>query len=67
MSADNYVLIKQYKDDPKFRVSDQCASCDIDEDTYFASSHTLEEAVHIANKYQEEEFVEYGITIDLIK
>lgn len=65
MSANNIVLIKEYKESPRFRVTDKCI------ESYggfeIGTSETLEEAVKIANKYQEEEIVEYGISIKLIE
>ena len=65
MSANNIVRIKEYKESPKYRVRDEDIECGCGYDV--GSADTLEEAVKIANKYEEEEFVEYGITIDLIK
>lgn len=66
MSANNIVRIKEYKESPRFRVSDQCVECEPHE-KYFGAAETLEEAIEIANKYQQEEIVEYGISINLIK
>ncbi len=71
ISADNYILIKEYKDDPKFRVSEQCASVDINEDVYTSGYDNLEDATRYASSVEEfaqcEGFpVEYGIKIDLI-
>lgn len=61
MSANNQLLIQKYKDG--FRVSD------IDETGgHFIQDEpvkTLEEAVKLANKYLEDNEVEYGLRIEL--
>lgn len=65
MSANNVVRIKEYEESPKFRVTDQCI--ELESDGFpIGQAETLEEAVLIANKYQEEEIVEYGIRIDTL-
>ncbi len=66
MSANNILRIKEFRNGSKFRVTDECIEIMGD---YFpvGEAETLEEAVHIANKYMEEEYVEYGISISLIK
>lgn len=66
MSANNYLLIKQYSQKPLYRVSDQCIECP-PLDGYFGSSDSLRGAVEIANQYKREEEVEYGISIDLLE
>lgn len=61
MSANNELLIQKYKDG--YRVSD------IDEmGGHFIQDKpvkTLEEAVRLANKYLEDNVVEYGLRIEL--
>lgn len=60
------VLIKEYREKPKFRLSDECVEC---EPTYnhFDTADTIEEAIEKGNKYMEEDIVEYGMHISLIK
>lgn len=65
ISANNIVLIKEYKESPRFRVVDKCIEgCGGFE---IGTSETLEGSVKIANKYQEEEIVEYGVSIRLLE
>lgn len=69
MSANNLVLIKQFSEEPYYRISDRCAEETVEEDTNYeniGTANTLQEAIAIANKYQNEEIVEYGIHFDLI-
>jgi hypothetical protein len=66
MSADNYIRIKEYKDKPRYRISEQCASVEPDEN-YFAEAETIGQAVVIASEYDLENYVEYGIKINLLK
>lgn len=66
MSANNRVLIKEYKEKPKFRLSDECVECEPHLNS-FAVADTIEEAIEIANEYMQEEIVEYGMSINLIK
>ena len=60
MSANNYILIKKAKD--KYIVKDK----DMDIETTIekvGEYKTLEEAIKAANKYQENNEVEYGLSI----
>lgn len=66
MSANNIVVVRQYSESPFYRVSDQCVECEFDEN-HFDFADTLEDAVRIAQKYTQEELVEYGITFQLLK
>ena len=68
MSANNYLLIKENKEHPKYEVWHGDADCGIDfsEDRPLDTYDTLEEAVKFANLYENEEVVEYGIHFDLL-
>jgi hypothetical protein len=63
MSANNYILIKKTKGG-NFTMNER------DADTQAINQHfgiypTLHEAVEVANKYMENEVIEYGIDIQL--
>lgn len=58
MSANNYVLIRQYKEN-KWSVSDKDAETGSGRTIKFFK--TLEEAVKFAQEYQESNIVEYGL------
>ena len=65
MSANNVVRIRELTSGT-FLVSDDCV--ETNEVGYpIVTIEGLENAVHAANKYMEEEIVEYGISINLIK
>ena len=66
MSANNILRIREYDHDPQYRLSDECIEVPPEKDSYFASANTLEEAIHIANDYMQEEIVEYGLSIHLL-
>lgn len=70
MSANNLVLIKQFTEEPYYRVSERCAEETVIEDDCYDNvgvANTLEEAVNIAEEYQRDEIVEYGIHFQLLK
>jgi len=71
MSANNYILIKQYEKEPYFRVTDEDADSTERKTNYIGVSETLDLAARIAQKYDEESLnlgfpVEYGIKLELL-
>ncbi len=68
MSANNYLLIKENKEHPKYQVymGDMDTGIDFVEDRPLDTYDTLEEAVKFATLYEGEEMVEYGIHFALL-
>lgn len=66
MSANNIVVIKEYRDNPRYRIVDKCVETSW-EGFQIGATDDLKEAIGIANKYMQEEIVEYGMHIELIK
>ena len=67
MSANNYLLIKEYRKN-RFRIEDK----DVETGSGFSihplyTIKRLREAIQIAQDYMKEEIVEYGISFKLIK
>lgn len=64
MSANNYLLIKQYKKN-KFSVADKDADTDNGRTIQFFP--TLEEAIRFATDYTKNHIIEYGLKIKLLR
>ena len=65
MSANNQILI-EYQNS-KYFIIDKDIESNNDEGYLVGNAKTLEQAVKIANKYQEDNEVEYGLAIKLPK
>ena len=66
MSANNYILITEVIDHPKYLLSDECIECAPCSEP-FTNALTLECAIYKAHQYMEEEIVEYGIRFSLLR